>query len=481
MPPMPPMPVPTNEGTRQRDQQRNRRDQQMSSENSRSQPSSNQQQAHQQQQQQPVKMDNNLNILFNQSKDEMFSLTQGYKKFQRELKNFKISTNRDDITLEKLSSNRIFVTIAPQKKFSSAEIDSLKRYVSLQNGSLLILLSEGGESKLNTNINFLLEEFGVFVNNDAIVRTTYYKYFNPKEALVSDGVLNRALSEACGKTIENSSFDNQNNQKNQAAQSLQFVYPFGATLNVQKPSVPVLSSGTICFPINRPLCAFYGSKRQPGRICVIGSAHIFHDSYIDKEENRKLLEVVFKFLTDESFLLNQIDAEDPEISEYNLIPNINTISDRIKTCLQDSEEIPRDIAKLFDTDLFALDMTHLPKVIRGYEELKIKHEPLPLITPQFETPLPALKPAVYPPRFYEPDPPSLELFDLDEHFSSESARLAQITNKCTDDDLEFYIRECGEILGVTRHLPQNERDAKSILAYIASRVIEYKCLNDGSN
>ena len=109
---MPPMPVPTNEGTRrdQRDQQKNRRDQQISSENSRTQPSSNQSQA-QQQQQQPVKMDNNLNILFNQSKDEMFSLTQGYKKFQRELKNFKISTNRDDITLEKLSSNRIFVTM----------------------------------------------------------------------------------------------------------------------------------------------------------------------------------------------------------------------------------------------------------------------------------------------------------------------------------------------------------------------------------
>ena len=111
--------------------------------------------------------------------------------------------------------------------------------------------------------------------------------------------------------------------------------------------------------------------------------------------------------------------------------------------------------------------------------MKIKHEPLPLITPQFETPLPVMKPAVFPPRFYEPEPPSLELFDLDEHFSSESQRLAQITNKCTDDDLEFYIRECGEILGVSRHLPQSERDAKAILAYIASRVIEYKCISDG--
>jgi len=475
MPPIP-MPVPTNEkeGARQRDNQRNK-DRIKDRDNQAEKPSVPFDA------QQPVKMENNLNIMFNQSKDEMFSLTNGYKKFQRELKNFKIVTNREDITQEKLATNRIFVTVAPQKKFSSAEIESFKRYLNMQNGSLLILLSEGGESKLNTNINFLLEEYGIFVNNDAIVRTTYFKYFNPKEALVSDGVLNRALSEACGKIIDNSTFDSQNNQKNLAAQSLQFVYPFGATLTVQKPSVPVLSSGTVCFPINRPLCAFYGSKRQPGKICVLGSAHIFHDSYIDKEENRKLLEVVLKFLTEDTFMLNQIDAEDPELSEYNLIPNINTISDRVKTCLQDSEEIPRDIAKLFDTDLFALDMRQLPNVIRGYEELKIKHEPLPLITPQFETPLPALKPAVYPPRFYEPDPPSLELFDLDEHFSSESARLAQITNKCTDDDLEFYIRECGEILGVTRHLPQTERDAKSILAYIASRIIEYKCLNDGSN
>lgn len=472
MPPVP-MPVPTNEREMARQPPRNRAnrgDRDLGAQA----PSSAGELAQ--------KTDTSLNVLFNQSKDEMFSLTNGYKKFQRELKNFKISTNREDITLEKLAANRVFVTVAPQKKFSSPEIEALKKYLNTHNGSLLILLSEGGEPKLNTNINFLLEEYGISVNNDAVVRTTYFKYFYPKEALVSDGVLNRALSEACGKMIDNSSFDSQNNQRSLAAQSLQFVYPFGATLHVQKPAVPVLSSGTVCFPINQSLCAFYGSsKRQTGRICVLGSAHIFHDTYIDKEENRKLVEVIFKFLTEDSFTLNAIDAEDPELGEYNLIPNINTISDRVKTCLQDSEEIPRDIAKLFDTDLFVLDMQHLPKVIRGYEELRIKHEPLPLITPQFETPLPALKPAVYPPRFYEPEPPSLELFDLDEHFSSEGARLAQITNKCTDDDLEFFIRECGEILGVTRHLPQTERDAKSILAYIASRIIEYKCLNDGSN
>lgn len=39
--------------------------------------------------------------------------------------------------------------------------------------------------------------------------------------------------------------------------ALTFVYPFGATLNVMKPAVAVLSTGSICFPPNRPVLAFY--------------------------------------------------------------------------------------------------------------------------------------------------------------------------------------------------------------------------------
>lgn len=42
--------------------------------------------------------------------------------------------------------------------------------------------------------------------------------------------------------------------------SLTFVYPFGATLNVMKPAVAVLSTGSVCFPLNRPILAFYDVK-----------------------------------------------------------------------------------------------------------------------------------------------------------------------------------------------------------------------------
>ena len=37
---------------------------------------------------------------------------------------------------------------------------------------------------------------------------------------------------------------------------------------------------------------------------------------------------------------------------------------------------------------------------------------------------------VFPPTFRELPGPALDLFDLDESFSSEKSRLAQITNKC---------------------------------------------------
>ena len=61
----------------------------------------------------------------------------------------------------------------------------------------------------------------------------------------------------------------------------------------------------------------------------------------------------------------------------------------------------------------------LPQAVALYEQLGVKKAALTLIPPSFETPLPPLQPAVFPPAMPEPPPPTLELFDLDEHFASE--------------------------------------------------------------
>ena len=74
------------------------------------------------------------------------------------------------------------------------------------------------------------------------------------------------------------------------------------------------------------------------------------------------------------------------------------------------------------------------------------------------------------PSMRELPPPALDLYDLDEHFSTEKLRLAQLTNKCNDDDLEYFIRECGEILSVSHKLDNDKRDGKHILEYIFRQV-----------
>lgn len=47
--------------------------------------------------------------------------------------------------------------------------------------------------------------------------------------------------------------------------ALTFVYPYGATLSVMKPAVAVLSTGSVCFPLNRPVLAFYQVKVRSSR------------------------------------------------------------------------------------------------------------------------------------------------------------------------------------------------------------------------
>lgn len=71
--------------------------------------------------------------------------------------------------------------------------------------------------------------------------------------------------------------------------------------------------------------------------------------------------------------------------------------------------------------------------------------------------------------FSELPRPPLELFDLNKSFSSEKAQLAQIANKYTEEDLEFYVRKCGDILGITSKLPKDQQNAKQILEHISSK------------
>jgi intraflagellar transport protein 52 len=205
-------------------------------------------------------------VLFSSCKLETHTPRAGFKQLFRRLKTTyrteKLDT-KDDINLDNLSSPGILVLGCPQEPFTAIEFEIIKKFVR-NGGSLLVLLSEGGETKAGTNINYLLEQYGISVNSDSVVRTVHYKYLHPKQVLIQDGILNRAILTAAGKEAPQRGMDSDDLSSSMAGRDssrkhdgtgLEFVYPHGASLSVQQPAVPILSTGRICYPINRPIGA----------------------------------------------------------------------------------------------------------------------------------------------------------------------------------------------------------------------------------
>ncbi|CAD7958571.1 unnamed protein product [Amoebophrya sp. A120] len=440
-----------------------------------------------------------IEILFDVSKKELGNPHSVYKKLVRKLRSdYKCGLNKDLITLERLKTCGLVIFAGPREMFSTEEFEAIKKYIGPDHkGSVLFLLAEGGEQRLQTNVNYLLEEFGIMCNSDSVIRTTFRKYHHPKEAFVCNGVLSKDLlriAKGAAKelmdtiqadgggggagakgAVSRSAVDDA--PQHGAKSPLEFVYPFGATMNVQKPAVPVLSTGPISYPLNRPVCAVH-ENANGGRLCVLGSWNIFSDDYLDKENNAKVCELLIKWLT----RMNDCDlsykyGEEPDISEYHFLPHTQLLAESLKSCLQEGNVIPRDFTEMFDDRLFKFDTSLIPEAIRLYQTLGVKHEALTLIPPEFETPLPQLRPAVFPPVLKEPPGPPLDLYDLDEEFASEKTRLAQLTNKCTDEDLDYYVMQAGEILQVSEKLP--DRSAKHVLEHVFSQILNFKKLNQG--
>jgi intraflagellar transport protein 52 len=431
-------------------------------------------------------------VLFNASKKETHNPSSGFKKLTRRLKsNFKISTNKDELSVDRLSDTNLIVFGGPREPFSAAEFDELKSFLN-SGGRAMVMLGDGGEKETGCNINYLLEEYGMSVNSDSVMRSVYYKYLHPKEVFIAEGVLvpdiarKKNLMQIGGNKKGGAS----KGSNSKAAvplytkddTKLSFVYPYGASLNVQRPSIPLLSSGPISYPMNRPVSAMWeaetvsGAGAQRGRLVVIGSVEIFGDDWLDKEENSKLCDLLFAWLLSETELDMTSDRQDSELSDYAPVPNIELLSQGLKPCLQGMDDLPKDFTKLFDSEMFRFDTNLIPLTIQIYELLGVPHESLTLIPPQFECPLPKLQPATFPPAMREPAPPALDQFDLDEHFAKEGLRLAQLTNKCTsgEEDLEYFIGESGEILGIMQDLPYGERSAKHILFHIFKQIADFK-------
>lgn len=254
-------------------------------------------------------------MLFSCCKGETHTHRAGFKQLFRRLRALhrpeKLDTP-EDLCLEVLlgggaggtvgaggssSGPAVLVLGCPTQPFTAAEFDVLRAFIA-GGGSLLVAAAEGGEAACGSNLNYLLEEGGIAVNADVVVRTSPApRYHHPKEALIADGLLNRALLAAHGgggahggKVAAAASAAGRGGGSGGmpggtgagAKKGLTIVYPYGCTLSVQPPAVPILSSGRISYPMQRPLgeraaqpaATHSGSSSSSnGRRACVGWAH----------------------------------------------------------------------------------------------------------------------------------------------------------------------------------------------------------------
>lgn len=53
-----------------------------------------------------------------------------------------------------------------------------------------------------------------------------------------------------------------------------------------------------------------------------------------------------------------------QISDYHFLPDTAAVAEKVKVCLQESEELPRDFASLFDDTLYRMDTCVLPNALK---------------------------------------------------------------------------------------------------------------------
>lgn len=123
-----------------------------------------------------------------------------------------------------------------------------------------------------------------------MIRTSFYKYFHPKEAYIHNGILNEEMTRVINgyakepKRQHNTFMgakeeDEEEYQKESKRTGVDFVYVNGSSLTVKDPANAILTSGPLTYPCNRPICGVYQHQKSGGKLVVCGSVNMFIDEY----------------------------------------------------------------------------------------------------------------------------------------------------------------------------------------------------------
>lgn len=75
----------------------------------------------------------------------------------------------------------------------------------------------------------------------------------------------------------------------------------------------------------------------------------------------------FIFGSEDDTLTAPNKKEETELAEYTHVPDITALADRLRSCLQESEDLPKDFTSMFSSELFKFDTNLVPDGIELYE------------------------------------------------------------------------------------------------------------------
>ena len=99
-------------------------------------------------------------IVFDETKQQKYTISKGFRKLSRKLKNtlpdIQFDTEPTQIDARLLQTTSLFVIACPQKKYTEAEFETLKHYID-SGGSVLVMLTDGGEGSSNINYSSFMK------------------------------------------------------------------------------------------------------------------------------------------------------------------------------------------------------------------------------------------------------------------------------------------------------------------------------------
>ena len=230
--------------------------------------------------------------------------------------NLKLGKIEAGLTYQKLSTYNIFVIGVPiaESYLSPEEIEDLVKYVN-DGGSLLIVADKGGDYENKSNLNDLIEHFGVKLNSDCLYEdedksdmSSRVKISQFTTHFITREINNIIHSGGCTLTIDKS-VENENIDINPIAYSSEessWHTIFNGKEWIEEP----LHKQPIIVAIHYNL----------GKVVVIGNLSIFssfHDSYgIHAADNFKLISNII------SWLQNKAHSKEAQLTQsiYTTIP-----------------------------------------------------------------------------------------------------------------------------------------------------------------